>query len=100
MDMASFHAMKKLLLGKIKSRSDWKTVLDSCSDLKICQFADLFHANDILRQPFILQVFLELILRYFRSKYLDLCGIMNLRHDLVVILTEMVPEAPVAYFLG
>src|SRR6185503_17662002 len=85
--------------GKIKSRPGWKTLLDFCSNLKICQFVGVFHADDMLRKPFPLKVFLEFILSYFWSKDLDLGGVTNMRDNLVIIFAEMVPETPVAYIL-
>ena len=85
--------------GKIKSRPRWKTLLDFCSNLKVCQFVGVFHADDMFRQPFLLKVFLEFILRYFWSKDLDLGGVTTMRDDLVIIFAKMVPETPVAYIL-
>lgn len=40
---------------------------------------------------------LELVPGHFRPKDLDLCGVTNMRDDLVVIFAEMIPETPVVY---
>jgi hypothetical protein len=85
--------------GEIKSRMGRKTPLDFPGNLKVRHFASVFDANDMPCQSFDLQTLFEFVLGHFWAKDLDLCGVTNMRDDLVIVFAKMVPETPVTYIL-
>ena len=85
------------LLGNIKLGTNWKLFLDFGGNLKVRQFSNIFYANDMFRQSFVIKAFSKLELRISRTKNLNLYSILNMHDNLVIVFTEMIPESPVAY---
>jgi hypothetical protein len=93
------HRPGRVVLRQYEARMEWKPLLDLYAYLKVSHFSGVFHADDMLSQPFLLQTLFEFVLGLCGSKNLDLCGVTDMRDDLVIVFAEMVPETPVAYFL-
>ena len=83
--------------GEVKPGAKWKPLQNSFGNLLVRQFMGIFHADDMSRQTYALHAFLELVFGPFRTKNLDLYGVMNVIDDAVVISIEVTPEAAVTY---